>query len=58
MNPHMLASPPVARNLATLRGDGWRVVEPGAGRLACGDEGLGRLVEPDEIVALLRTPTA
>jgi len=54
MNPHMLAAGPVARNLATLERDGWRVVHAGAGRLACGDEGRGRLAEPDEIVAVLR----
>jgi phosphopantothenoylcysteine decarboxylase/phosphopantothenate--cysteine ligase len=54
MNPHMLAAGPVARNLETLRRDGWRIVAPGAGRLACGDEGRGRLAEPDEIAAAVR----
>jgi phosphopantothenoylcysteine decarboxylase/phosphopantothenate--cysteine ligase len=54
MNPHMLAAGPVARNLETLRRDGWRIVEAGAVRLACGDEGRGRLAEPEEIVAALR----
>jgi phosphopantothenoylcysteine decarboxylase/phosphopantothenate--cysteine ligase len=56
MNPHMLAAPPVVRNLEVLRRDGWTVIEPGAGRLACGDEGRGRLVEPEEVAALLRRP--
>jgi phosphopantothenoylcysteine decarboxylase/phosphopantothenate--cysteine ligase len=50
MNPHMLASPPIARNLATLRGDGWRVIEPGSGHMACGVDGKGRLPEPQELV--------
>lgn len=54
MNPHMLTSPPVARNLARLVEDGWQIVEPEAGRLACGDEGKGRLAEPAAIAALLR----
>lgn len=54
MNPHMLAAGPVARNLAQLARDGWQVVEPAAGRLACGDEGRGRLAEPQEILAVLR----
>jgi phosphopantothenoylcysteine decarboxylase/phosphopantothenate--cysteine ligase len=58
MNPLMLAAPPVARNLARLRRDGWRVVEPEAGHLACGDEGRGRLAEPEEIAALLRSDAA
>lgn len=54
MNPSMLVAPPVLRNLEQLRRDGWTVVEPAAGRLACGDEGRGRLVEPQEIAAFLR----
>lgn len=56
MNPHMLAAAPVARNLAQLVRDGWHVVEPAAGRLACGDEGRGRLAEPAQIAALVRPP--
>jgi phosphopantothenoylcysteine decarboxylase/phosphopantothenate--cysteine ligase len=51
MNPVMLAHPAVARNLGTLCEHGWRVLEPGAGHLACGDDGMGRLPETDEIVA-------
>ena len=39
MNPNMLAAPPVARNLAQLVEDGWRMIEPGDGHLACGVEG-------------------
>lgn len=54
MNPHMLAAAPVARNLATLERDGWRVLAPGGGHLACGDEGRGRLLEPEAIVAQVR----
>lgn len=54
MNPHMLSALPVARNLEQLRRDGWNVVEPDAGRLACGEEGRGRLVEPEQLAALLR----
>lgn len=51
MNPNMLAAPAVRRNLAQLVEDGWRMVEPGAGHMACGDEGAGRLAEPVEIAA-------
>ncbi len=54
MNPHMLASAPLARNLATLERDGWRIVEPGSGWLACGVEGRGRMAEPDQILAVLQ----
>jgi phosphopantothenoylcysteine decarboxylase/phosphopantothenate--cysteine ligase len=50
MNPTMLESRPVQRNLVTLREDGWEILEPESGHMACGDEGQGRLVEPQRIV--------
>jgi phosphopantothenoylcysteine decarboxylase/phosphopantothenate--cysteine ligase len=37
-------------NLETLRERGVRVVDPGVGELACGEEGIGRMAEPGEIV--------
>jgi phosphopantothenoylcysteine decarboxylase/phosphopantothenate--cysteine ligase len=37
-------------NLETLRDRGVRVVDPGVGELACGEEGIGRMAEPEEIV--------
>ena len=51
MNPTMLGHPAVARNLGQLREDGWDVLEPVSGHMACGEEGAGRLVEPSEILA-------
>ena len=51
MNPTMLAAPIVRRHLETLQGDGWNVLAPDVGRMACGDEGAGRLPEPDAIAA-------
>ena len=53
MNVHMLESPPIVRNMETLRADGWRILEPGEGHLACGVQGRGRMNEPQEIVAFL-----
>ena len=50
MNPVMLAHPAVARNLAQLVEDGWTLLEPGEGHLACGEAGRGRLAEPVDIV--------
>ncbi len=50
MNPNMLESRPVQRNLVTLREDGWEILEPEAGHMACGDEGKGRLADPQRIV--------
>lgn len=53
MNPAMLAAAPLRRHLDTLREDGWQVLEPAEGHMACGDEGRGRLPEPAEILARL-----
>ena len=51
MNTTMLLHPATQRNLARLRADGVRIVEPDAGEMACGTIGPGRLSEPDLIVA-------
>jgi phosphopantothenoylcysteine decarboxylase/phosphopantothenate--cysteine ligase len=51
MNVNMFEHPAVQENLATLRGRGVGVVEPGSGYLACGWLGKGRLAETGEIVA-------
>ena len=51
MNTHMLEHEAVRANLATLHARGVRFVDPGAGYLACGWIGKGRLAEPDDIVA-------
>ena len=53
MNVHMYANPIVAANIEKLRGLGYAIVEPEAGRLACGDEGIGRLADPDTIVRVV-----
>ena len=50
MNSTMLEHPAVRQNIGTLAARGVRFVEPGAGYLACGWIGKGRLAEPDEIV--------
>jgi phosphopantothenoylcysteine decarboxylase/phosphopantothenate--cysteine ligase len=49
MNTHMYANQAVQRNLDTLRSDGYFVMEPGSGQLACGTTGPGRLPEPEQI---------
>jgi phosphopantothenoylcysteine decarboxylase/phosphopantothenate--cysteine ligase len=49
MNSNMLAHPAVQQNIRTLEARGVRFVEPGAGYLACGWIGKGRLAEPDDI---------
>ena len=54
MNPNMWSAPAVQRHAATLAADGWRLLTPEAGHLACGDEGTGRLVEPARILEAVR----
>jgi phosphopantothenoylcysteine decarboxylase/phosphopantothenate--cysteine ligase len=49
MNTNMFEHEAVRRNLATLDARGVRFVEPGAGYLACGWIGKGRLAEPDAV---------
>lgn len=51
MNVHMWENALVQGNLRRLRELGWRTIEPGAGYLACGYEGQGRLAETPIIVA-------
>jgi phosphopantothenoylcysteine decarboxylase/phosphopantothenate--cysteine ligase len=50
MNTNMLEHPAVQRNLEVLAARGTYFVEPGAGYLACGWIGKGRLAEPADIV--------
>jgi phosphopantothenoylcysteine synthetase/decarboxylase len=53
MNTRMWENPATQRNIEILRAQGVRLVGPCAGRLACGTEGLGRMAEPQEILAAL-----
>jgi len=50
MNTNMLEHEAVRANLSTLAARGVRFVDPGAGYLACGWIGKGRLAEPEDIV--------
>jgi phosphopantothenoylcysteine decarboxylase / phosphopantothenate---cysteine ligase len=49
MNTHMFESKAVQRNLEILRSDGYFVIDPESGSLACGTTGPGRLPEPHDI---------
>jgi len=51
MHAEMWEQPAVQENLRLLRARGVTIVEPGVGRLAGGDEGAGRLAEPDDVLA-------
>ncbi|MEB3284709.1 MAG: bifunctional phosphopantothenoylcysteine decarboxylase/phosphopantothenate--cysteine ligase CoaBC [Candidatus Sericytochromatia bacterium] len=49
MNPRMWAHPATQENIETLRRRGVHLIPPGTGQMACGDEGIGRLPEPEEL---------
>src|ERR1051326_2216315 len=51
MNVNMWNHPATQANLQILRQRGVKIVEPGAGYLACGMTGAGRLAENESIVA-------
>ncbi len=50
MNTHMFESKAVQRNLEMLRSDGYFIIDPESGILACGTTGPGRLPEPCDIL--------
>jgi len=50
MNTNMWQQPPVQRNCRILEQDGWELIGPETGRLACGTIGDGRLASPSRIV--------
>src|SRR5436309_562337 len=54
MEPHMYAHPATQSHLAVLRERGAAVMEPGAGRMASGLSGVGRLPDTPEILGALR----
>ncbi|HQW52699.1 MAG TPA: bifunctional phosphopantothenoylcysteine decarboxylase/phosphopantothenate--cysteine ligase CoaBC [Acinetobacter sp.] len=49
MNQQMWAAKATQRNLKTLVEDGVHVIMPDAGEQACGDVGLGRMPEPEDL---------
>jgi phosphopantothenoylcysteine decarboxylase / phosphopantothenate---cysteine ligase len=50
MNPAMWDHPATRRSVAQVQGDGVRLIGPNAGDMACGESGLGRMAEPDQIL--------
>lgn len=51
MNVEMWQNPATQRNIAQLRADGVQLLGPAAGDQACGEVGMGRMLEPDELLA-------
>jgi len=54
MNQQMWAAKATQRNLQTLVEDGIHVIMPDAGSQACGDVGLGRMPEPEQLAYQVR----
>ncbi len=50
MNRQMWESPPTQRNIERLKGDGVLILGPASGEQACGEVGLGRMLEPEAIL--------
>nr|WP_047984933.1 bifunctional phosphopantothenoylcysteine decarboxylase/phosphopantothenate--cysteine ligase CoaBC [Ornithinibacillus californiensis] len=55
MNVNMYEHPAVIKNMQVLADFGYHFIEPGAGYLACGWVGKGRLEEPETIIDVIKT---
>jgi len=53
MNTGMWINPATRENVEALESRGYAVLGPGRGELACGDEDVGRMLEPARLVASL-----
>ena len=53
MNTNMYLNPITQDNIAKLKAYGFEVIEPAEGLLACGDEGLGKMPEPEILMGYL-----
>lgn len=51
MNQQMWANRVTQRNIHSLKSLGFHVIQPDAGEQACGDVGLGRMPEPEQLAA-------
>lgn len=50
MNREMWDNPATQRNVNLLRGDGVAILGPASGDQACGEVGMGRMLEPEELL--------
>ena len=55
MNWKMWENPATKRNLAQLEADGLHIVGPNEGAMACNEWGIGRMAEPEQILAAAET---
>lgn len=54
MNTNMYLNPAVQANMTTLKQRGNFFIEPISGMLACMDEGIGKLPDPEDLVAFIQ----
>ena len=55
MNSRMWQQPAVQRNVRQLREDGVQFVDPEEGWLSCRQAGVGRMADPEKILAVIRS---
>ncbi|HEY0268920.1 MAG TPA: bifunctional phosphopantothenoylcysteine decarboxylase/phosphopantothenate--cysteine ligase CoaBC [Methyloradius sp.] len=55
MNRQMWENPATQRNIQQLQSDDIQIIGPDAGEQACGEIGLGRMIEPGQITEWLNT---
>ncbi len=53
MNVMMWNNPATKRNISFLKKDNFYIIDPSEGNLACGEEGQGRMEEPEGIVSFI-----
>ncbi len=53
MNTNMYNNPIVKENIKKLKSYGYEFINPSSGRLACGDEGDGKLADTEEIAEVI-----
>jgi phosphopantothenoylcysteine decarboxylase/phosphopantothenate--cysteine ligase len=53
MNVEMWQNPATQRNVAQIQADGITIMGPGIGEQACGETGLGRMLEPAQLIELI-----
>lgn len=58
MHSHMWDKPAVRANVETLRGRGVRIVGPVEGPLASGEVGMGRMADPEDLLAAVEEAIA
>lgn len=54
MNSSMFAHPATQKNLEQLKSWGYEVLPSPSGLMACGEQGFGRLLEPDDLILFIQ----